>query len=267
MRRYTFRRYSFGRCCFLWALCLPLFAERGALSLSAVNLKGKPVAGVSFTAGAPTGKGGKTKIRLSADTQPGDWVKLGISEAPRAMLMISPWNGLVRILDTPATITLAEAGERANLESTTAVASMAARALVSGRLTEVASEFRLDAAEIEKAIRGLSGRSKDPFEIGLSKLYERENADAARHLAQALKQREKQLTKVAAEIVDAAFFLGQALAAMEKWPEAAVAYQRAMNDRPDDADILHALGTALVKSGKPDAGEPFLKQARELRSQ
>ncbi|MSV30435.1 MAG: hypothetical protein EXQ52_17080, partial [Bryobacterales bacterium] len=229
-----------GRYALFWSLCLPLLAERGTLAVRAVNLKGKPVAGVSFTAGAPTDKGGKTKIKLSADTKPGDWVKLGVSEPPRAVVMISPWNGLVQILDAPASIVLAEAGERGNLESGAAVASMAARLLASESMANVAADFRLDAAEIEKAIRGLGGRSKDPFELGLSKLFQRENAAAANYLAQALKEREKQLTKDAAEIVDAASFLGQALAAMEKWPDAAVAYQRAMNGRPDDADILHA---------------------------
>jgi tetratricopeptide (TPR) repeat protein len=237
------------------------------LSVRAVNLKGRPAAGISFTAGPPTGKDGRTKIRLSADTREGDWVKLGVSESPRPVVMVSPWNGLVRILETPAVIVLAEAGDRAILENTAAVASLAARALASGRIADVAIEFRLDAADMEKAIRGLSARSRDPFETGLSKLFQRDYADAAKNLAQALKEREKQLTRDAAEIADAASFLGMALAALEKWPEAAVAYQRAMNARADDAEILEALGAALVKSGKPDAGEPFLKQARELKNQ
>ncbi len=248
-----------------WSLCLPLFAERGTLAVRAVNLKGKPVAGVSFTAGPPTDRGGKTKIRLSADTRLGDWVKLSVSEAPRAMVMVTPWNGLVQIPDTPATIVLTEPGARENLESEVAVASMAARLLASGSMADVAAEFLFDAPAIEKSIRGLGGRSKDPFQIGLSQLFQRENDAAAKYLAQALKEREKQLTKDAAEIVDAASFLGQALAAMGKWQDAAVAYQRALSGRADDADILHALGTALVKAGKPDAGEPFLKQARELK--
>lgn len=224
-----------------------------------VNLRGKPVAGVSFLAGAASDKGGRTRIRLAAGTQAGNWVKLSIAE-PEGTVLISPWNGYLRVA-AQETVVVGQAGDRTLLASPPAVASMAAHALSSH---DAARLYGFTPAEIERAIREL--KTSDSYEAGLSKSYRKEYAEAARLLALALKEREKQLTRNAPEIVDAAVFLGQAFTALRRPADAAVAYRRAASYRPDDPEILEALGMALVNDGKPEAGEPFLRQAKELRT-
>ena len=71
-------------------------------------------------------------------------------------------------------------------------------------------------------------------------------------LAQALKERQRQLTPFASEIYAAAILYGQALAAEKKYDTAAVAFLVATSATPSLLMPRKLRAEALVKAGKPD---------------
>jgi tetratricopeptide (TPR) repeat protein len=100
--------------------------------------------------------------------------------------------------------------------------------------------------------------SEDAFMKGVGLLYEGKPADAVEPLARALKERERQLTRIPSEIYPAAMLCGRALFGAGKFDDAAVAYLKAMNQRPSDRAARHARAEALIKAGKPEAAEALI---------
>jgi hypothetical protein len=110
----------------------------------------------------------------------------------------------------------------------------------------------LDPAALEQALMALV-QSGDAFEKGLGLLYAKRYAEAADELAHALKERQRQLTRVPSEIYPVAILYGQALAGDKKFDEAAVVFLTAFKQRPSDLLARNLRSDALVREGKPEA--------------
>jgi hypothetical protein len=268
-------------------------AEQGVLVLHVGNPEGQPLQGVQLStlgdgsSGPPTDRAGKSRIRLAPQTRPGDWVSLQIARAPRELAFISPWDGRVRVppfeneSDNFAPVVLAARGDRALLETGKALAALAAKinaAVMTEKpnlatpeeirrqaLNEVAELFGLDRDDLDRALQRLAKVSADPYERGMSALYQGRLRAASRQLARALEERESAAPPVAGNIVNAALFLGQSLYEQGKYAQAVEPLKRALELRPDDARALHLIGTALLKSGKPAEAEPYLRKALSLQ--
>ncbi len=246
-----------------------------SLEFHLTNPQGRPMAGVVVSvdgsAAAPTDRKGKTRTVLNSPMQPKMWIDVGVTSPPDAILL-SPWDARVGVppfeKDSFVPLIAGRRGDRSMLESGPALASMTAHLLTaraserseSAALAETAHLFGLEGPDIDREIRGLQARSKDPYEKGMAALYARSYDDAATQLTEAFLTRGKQLRKVPADVVAAAQFLGQALFEQGKFDKAADAYRRALASRPDDPAISNGLGLALLRGGKPDLAEPFLKR-------
>jgi tetratricopeptide (TPR) repeat protein len=95
--------------------------------------------------------------------------------------------------------------------------------------------------------------AEDPFEKGVGLLYARKYGDAAALLAVALKQRQRQLTRIPSEIYPAAMLEGLALFRAGKFDNSAVAYLTALEQRPSDQAARKLRAEALTRVGKADA--------------
>jgi predicted TPR repeat methyltransferase len=84
-------------------------------------------------------------------------------------------------------------------------------------------------------------------------LYAGKFADAAPSLSIALRERQRQLTRVPSDIYPAAMLAGLALTRAGKFDEAAVAYLAAVKQRPSDERAAKLRDEALIKAGKPEA--------------
>lgn len=211
-------------------------AEQGVMALRVGNPQGKPLAGIVLatmgdgSAGAPTDKNGKTRLRLAEGTRAKDWVTLQVAQSPKELVFLSPWDGRVAVprfsneSDNFVPVVLAERGDRAMLENGRLIASLAAKVNLEARprsqpaappvpqeqaLKQVAEAHGLEPAALEKALRDMQAKSKDPYEKGMSALFNRQFGDASDSLANAVTVREKSLKKVPMGIVNAAVFLGR----------------------------------------------------------
>jgi tetratricopeptide (TPR) repeat protein len=97
--------------------------------------------------------------------------------------------------------------------------------------------------------------SEDVFAKGVGLLAAGKASDAVEPLGRALKERERQLTRVPSEIYPVAILYGHALFGAGKYDDAAVAYLKALQQRPSDLAARRARAAALIKAGKPDAAE------------
>lgn len=275
--------------------CGVLSAEQGVLVLHVSTPKSRPIAGVVLgaqgdgAAGPPTDKAGKTRIQLAPGTRAGGWVSLQIVSSQQDLVFISPWDGRVRVppfeneSENFAPVVLAARGDRALLEQGQTLASIAAGINASSApksqtatvtdaqraeaLADVSRAFGLSSADVDRAIRTVGAASKDPYERGMSALYQRDYSQATQQLEQSLEIRERQLRRVTGNIVNSAMFLGQALYEQGNYKEAAAAYRKALALRPEDPGLLNAMGLALLKSGKASEAETFFEHALELHEQ
>src|ERR1700683_113292 len=119
-------------------------------------------------------------------------------------------------------------------------------------MEETAGKTGFTPESLAKAFTGLE-TSTDPFEKGVGLLYAGKYADAAGQLAIALKQRQRQLTRVPSEIYPAAMLYGQALYRANKFDDAAVAWLTAIKQRPSDEMARKHRAEALTRAGKPEA--------------
>jgi tetratricopeptide (TPR) repeat protein len=271
-------------------------AEEGVMVIHATNAEDEPVAGVVLsnkgdgTRSAPTDGAGVTRMDLSKATKPGDWVHLQMmkgTEGNENWILISPWDGRVQVplfdnkADRFVSVVVAQRFDKRLLANTKALSAMAAAAVselgpkATGEtiteeqrpavLEDIAKRYGLGSEEVDKAIRAWGEKAKDPYEKGLAALYERNYPLATEQLSKSLEIRESELEKKKAEVVDAAFFLGQSLYEEGKYQESANAYRKASALRPDDATIINNLGASLAGAGRYAEAEPLYKRSLATR--
>jgi hypothetical protein len=171
------------------------------------------------------------------------WFSLNVVKGKNAgdPILIWPFDGMTKLPAGPMIVI--QRGNKRAMENRHVVAAIAASTLLGG-----APDADLD----PKSILELS-QSPDAFEKGVALLFAKKSAEAADPLAQALKERQRQLTPFASEIYAAAILCGQALVAEKKYDAASVAFLVATKQRPS-AELPRKLrADALVQAGKPDA--------------
>jgi tetratricopeptide (TPR) repeat protein len=214
-------------------LAVLLFFAASALHFDITDARGKKPGGVSVEASDPDADG---------------WYRLRVvSKSKSAYQLVWPFDARAKMADGPGEIPAVVIEERDPKAGSNPriVAYLAVAELLGARAAS-----RLNSAVL--------AASDDAFMKGVGLLYEGKPADAVEPLARALKERERQLTRIPSEIYPAAMLYGRALFGAGKFDDAAVAYLKAMNQRPSDRAARRARAEALIKAGKPEAAEELI---------
>ena len=198
--------------------------------------RGKETSAVTIEAGAPDDDG---------------WRPLRVTKAKGDAVLVWPFDSSAKPPDGPEPIPaiVIQRGE-ANQRAMAAIATPVVLGITS--IEDAARKTGFTQESLTKAFSALV-TSIDPFEKGVGLLYAGKYADAAAQLAIALKQRQRQLTRVPSEIYAAAMLYGEALYRANKFDDAAVAWLTALKQRPSDELSRHHRAEALTKAGKPEA--------------
>ncbi|MEP6715869.1 MAG: tetratricopeptide repeat protein [Terriglobia bacterium] len=207
---------------------LVLLLAGAALHFDITDERGKKPSGVSIEASVPDSDG---------------WQELKIVKAKGDTVIVWPFDGRVKSPDTsgPQPVVVVQ-GPVSRPE----VVAM----VLAGELLGARHNIPLDAASVAPL-----SSSQDVFVKGVALLYSRKAGDAVDPLGQALKDRERQLIRVPSEIYAAAMLYGRALFDAGKFDNAAVAYRKALQQRPSDAEAHRARSEALVRAGKGEAAD------------
>jgi len=198
--------------------------------------RGKETSAVTIEAGAPDDDG---------------WRPLKIGKAKGDPVLVWPFDSLAKPPDGPEPIPaiVIQRGQ-ANQQAMAAIAAPVV--LGTATIDETARKTGFTGEALTKAFSALA-TSMDPFEKGIGLLYAGKYADAAAQLAIALKQRQRQLTRVPSEIYPAAMLYGQALYGANKFDDAAVAWLTALKQKSSDEKASSRRAEALTRAGKPEA--------------
>ncbi|HEX4136146.1 MAG TPA: hypothetical protein VHY84_16150 [Bryobacteraceae bacterium] len=221
-------------------------------------------AGLFFLLAAPVlqfqitdGRGKETTaITIEAGAANDDgWRPLTVVKAKGDVVIVWPFDQSAKTPDGPEPVPaiVIQRGEEKALGNKRIVAAMATPVVLG--LAGVEEESRRTGLTSEMLTKGFSGlaTSADPFEKGLGLLYAGKAADAAEQLSVALRQTQRQLTRVPSEIYPVAILDGLALYRANKFDDAAVAFLSALKQRPSDQWALKYRSEALTKAGKPEA--------------
>jgi tetratricopeptide (TPR) repeat protein len=276
--------------------CVLCMAEGGVVVIHVSDADENPLSGVLLgnkgdgTTSSLTNSTGTTRLELPKAMQPGDWVHLQIvkgKESNENWILISPWDGRIQVplsdnkSDRFVTVVVAQKFDKRLLSNPKALRAMAesvlnelapktaGETLTSAQqhdiLVTVAQKYGLEPNEIDKAIRAWGQKAKDPYELGLVALLEKNYPAATPLLTKSLEIRKSKLEEVQAEVLDAAVRLGQSLFQEGKYQDAANTYREAINLRPDDTTILSSLALSLTMNGSYAEAEPIHKKALEIR--
>jgi tetratricopeptide (TPR) repeat protein len=225
-------------------VCLMLAAS--VLRFEVTDARGRKPGGVTVEAADPDGDG---------------WYRITLAAKGKGEpVLIWPFDGRAKQQDGPEGIPVlvVEKGDPRAAASVRVAAALAA-----GKLLGFEHDVGVD---MEKAISALP-QVDDAFAKGVGLMAAGKPADAVEPLGRALKERERQLTRVPSEIYPAAMLYGKALLAAGKFDDAAVAYLKALKQRPSDAPARKGRNEALIRAGKPDAAtEPDRMFALEQNS-
>jgi tetratricopeptide (TPR) repeat protein len=183
------------------------------------------------------------------------WRPLKIGKAKGDAVLVWPFDAMAKPPDGPEPVPaiVIQRGQEKALSNRAAMAAIATPVVLGvARIEDVASKTGFTAAALMKAFADLA-TADDAFEKGVGLLYTAKYADAADALSTALRERQRQLTRVPSDIYPAAMLAGLALTHANKFDEAAVAYLAALKQRPSDATAAKLRDEALVKAGKPEA--------------
>ena len=223
-----------------------LFLLAGAaLRFDITDGRGKKASGVAIEAGAP-----------DAD----EWSAIHVvAKGKGDPVLIWPFDARAKAPDGPEPIPaiVIQRGDEKVLANQRVVAAIAAPVVLGEAIAERADKTGLTAFAILKACAGIAS-SSDAFASGVGLLCANKPAEASEKLAVALRERQRQLTRVPSEIYAAAMIYGHALVLASKFDAAAVAFQTALKERPSSEEARHARADALVKAGKPEAAEEIL---------
>lgn len=211
-----------------------------SLPLDVTDARARKPGGVTVEAGGPDAEG---------------WWSLRVAKSKGDAVLIWPWDGMAKQPDgpEPVPVVVIQRGEVKALENPRVVAAIATPVVLGLRqLPDEASATGYTEDALRQAIRGLAGVT-DPFAKGIGLLYSGKPEEAVEELAKALRERQRQLTRVPSEIFPAAMLYGHALMAASKFDLAAVAYLTALKERPSDESARMARADALMKAGKAEA--------------
>ncbi|HKD08797.1 MAG TPA: hypothetical protein VKB79_23040 [Bryobacteraceae bacterium] len=199
-----------------------LFLAAATLHFDVTDGRGKKPSGVSIEASEPDADG---------------WYRLAaVSKGKSNYVIVWPVDARAKTPDGPGSVPVVVT------EASGAGNSRIAAYRCAARFLGVSSS---DCAGLEF--------SADPLMEGVRLLNEKRPADAIDLLDRALKERERQLTRVPSEIYAAAMLYSRALFDAGKFDAAAVAALKALNQRPSDPAAHTARNEALVKAGKAEA--------------
>jgi len=183
------------------------------------------------------------------------WFSLTLLKTKGEPVIVWPFDSAAKLPDGPGPIPVIaiQRGDEKVLSNPRVVAAIATP-VVLGLITmeEAARRTGFEAASLSKALSGLPAAA-DSFAKGVGLLASNQPADAAEALALALKERQRQLTRVPSEIYSLALLDGEALGRANKFDAAAVAFLTALNQRPSDELAHKRRASALIHAGKPDA--------------
>jgi hypothetical protein len=198
--------------------------------------RGRATSAITIKAGAPDDDG---------------WRPLKVAKSKGDPVLVWPFDSSAKLPDGPEPIPaiVIQRGQ-ANQRAMAAIATPVVLGMAT--IEETAGKTGFTPESLEKAFTALA-TSMDPFEKGVGLLHAGKYADAAGQLAIALKQRQRQLTRVPSEIYPAAMLYGEALYRANKFDDAAVAWLTALKQRPSDEIARNHRAEALTKAGKPEA--------------
>jgi len=212
-----------------------LFLAASAMHFGLTDARGKKPGGVSIEVSDPDDDG---------------WYRLRVvSKANGSYLLVWPFDGEAKAPDGPGEIpaVVVVEGDPKALSSPRILAYRAVAELLGAKPMSGLDVSALSASE-------------DPLLKGVGLLYGKKPADALEPLAQALKERERQLTRIPSELYPAAMLYGRALYGAGKFDDAAVAFLKAMKQRPTDPAARQARADALIKAGKPEAAQGLIRR-------
>ena len=213
-------------------LWLVLLLASPSIHFDIADARGKRPGGVTIEAGAPDADG---------------WFDIHTATRGKGdCILIWPYDGRAKAPDGPGGIPVI-AIERGDPRAPGN--GKIAAALLAGKLLGVSHETGFDPtpAALEN--------SDDPFIKGVGLLADGKAADALDPLSRALKERERQLTRVPSEIYPVAMLYGKALVGANKFDDAALAFLKALRQRPSDPAARKLRVDALIKAGKAEAAE------------
>jgi hypothetical protein len=219
---------------------LQILLAAQTLQFQITDGRGRETSAVTIEAGAPDADG---------------WRPLQVAKAKGDPVLVWPFDGSAKQPDGPEPIPaiVIQRGETRALANPRAMAAIATPVVLGiATVEDAARKTGFTRESLTKAFSALV-MSTDPFEKGIGLLYAGKYADAAEHLAVALKQRQRQLTRVPSEIYPAAMLSGQALYGANKFDDAAVAWLAALKQKPSDEMAQKRRAEALAKAGKPEA--------------
>lgn len=223
-------------------LVLFLLLAGPGLQFDITDGRGKQTSAITIEAGAADDDG---------------WRTLKVVKAKGDPVLVWPFDGMAGAPDGPEPVPaiVIQRGEEKALSNKLAMAAIGTPVVLGIASADDAvrrTGFTID--ELKRAWSSLESAT-DPFEKGVGLLYAGKPSEAAEQLAIALKQRQRQLTRVPSEIYPVAMLYGKALYRANKFDAAAVAFLTALKQRPSDKTARELRAGALVKAGKPEAAQ------------
>jgi tetratricopeptide (TPR) repeat protein len=264
-------------------------ADDGVLVVHVIDIHEHPVPAVSIRAGAGSSVArvdsfGEARIKLAANTHPGDIVFLEMVASNRDYVFISPFSRFTAVpsFDNKPNnfveITVVKRGDRALLENGAAARAMAGE-IVQGSpggtkpvssdeaLKLVAQKYGRTPEEIDLAIRNWGKDATDPFEKGLVDLYANKYPEAEVSLRNSFDEHKKKLKDEKVKFSESATLLGRVLRFEGKLTEALAVYKDAVENSPDDGNSMFGLAFVYLDLSEPAQAEEFANKALALNLQ
>jgi hypothetical protein len=222
------------------AVGLFLLLAAPVLQFQITDGRGKETSAVTIEAGAPDDDG---------------WHQLRMAKAKGEPVLVWPFDSSAKLPDGPEPIPtiVIQRGEEKALMNKRVVAAVATPVVLGvSSLEEAGRKTGFTPEALVRAFASLI-TSADPFEKGVGLLYAGKPAEATEQLGLALRQRQRQLTRVPSEIYPSAMLDGLALFKANKFDDSAVAYLAALKQRPSDEGVRKYRAEALTRAGKPEA--------------
>jgi tetratricopeptide (TPR) repeat protein len=131
-------------------------------------------------------------------------------------------------------------------------------------LKGIASQYGLQPGELDMAFRDWGARSRDPFDKGLAALYVEDYPAATAALTESLRVREAKADAALSDVADTSTFLGQSLYEQGRYRESVTAYDRAVQIRADDGNLLNNLGLSVSQTAAYERAESLFRRALVL---